>query len=190
MKIDNALKEFCEKYDRNAIQSIDDISTDIGLVQNKVTIKGFNMNEAFNSFSSYLRDYVKFMEKAQVEGSQQAKLMENTSREQVMKSFSDYTNTNVIKEEALTYDKLPEFISSFIEGVNTLIDNVDNFKEQMTDAGVDNELIGDINEYVDIFMDKLTESMDPVMDKILWATGYNSKKALFSEEKKKKTVFV
>ena len=40
MKIDSALKVFSEKYDRNAIQSIEDISQDFGLVIQKSTIKG------------------------------------------------------------------------------------------------------------------------------------------------------
>lgn len=184
MRIDNVIKEFCEKYDRDAMKSIEDISTEIGLIQNNITIKGFNMNEAFKSYTAYLKGYAEFMELAAVEGSKEAKTMEKSSKEEVAKSFDKYINTKVINEEALTYDKLPQFISSFVEGVRTLTKDVDTIKDAMFEAEVPNEVIGSVNDYTDKFIDKLVESMDPVMNEILWASGYHSKKKLFTEKKK------
>lgn len=189
MRIDNVISEFCEKYDRDAMKSIEDISSEIGLVQNNITIKGFDMNEAFKAYTAYLKGYAEFMELASVEGSNEAKTMENSSKEEVVKSFDKYINSNVIIEEALTYDKLPKFISSFIEGVTTLNEDVNRIKEAMFEADVPKETIGSINDFTDKFIDKVVESMDPVMNEILWASGYNSKKKLFTEKKKKIVVF-
>ena len=189
MRIDNVINEFCEKYDRDAMKSIEDISSEIGLVQNNITIKGFNMNEAFKSYTAYLKGYAEFMELAAVEGSKEAKTMEKSSYDEVAKSFDKYIDTKVINEEALTYDKLPQFISSFIEGVRALNEDVKTIKDCMFEADVPNELIGNVNDYTDKFIDKVVESMDPVMNEILWASGYNSKKKLFTEKKKNATVF-
>lgn len=188
MRIDNAINEFCEKYDRDAMKSIEDISSEIGLVNN-VTIKGFNMNEAFTSYTAYLKGYAEFMELATVEGSKEAKTMEKSSNDEIAKSFDKYINTKVINEEVLTYDKLPQFISSFIEGVNNLNDEIKTIKVSMFEADVSNEIIGSVNDFTDKFIDKVVESMDPVMNEILWASGYNSKKKLFGEKKKNAAVF-
>ena len=48
MIIDNAIKTFVEKYDREAMDSINVISQDLGLVHNKYTLKGFNITESLN----------------------------------------------------------------------------------------------------------------------------------------------
>ena len=63
----------------------------------------------------------------------------------------------------------------------------------MIDNDVDQEYIGDINEFADKFMDKFNESFDPTLDRILWASGYNSRKKLFennNDTKPKAPVFL
>lgn len=190
MKIDNLVQEFCEKYDRDAIKSIEDISTDIGLNQNNVTIKGFNMKEAFESYTAYLKGYAEFMELAAVKGSNEEKTMQNSSEDEVSKSFEKYIDTQVIKEASLVYRDLPSFVTSFISGSQKLVQDIEEIKESMLNANVSNDLVGDINVYTDKFVDKLVESMNPVMNEILWASGYNSKKKLFAEKSKRVNVFV
>jgi len=60
MKIDSAIKTFYEKYNREAIQSIDNISNDYGLNISDSIIKAFNINESFDKFKTYLEGYTSY----------------------------------------------------------------------------------------------------------------------------------
>lgn len=183
MKLDSTIKEFTEKYDREAMKSIDTLSKDHGLSVNGYTINVFNINEAFNTFDTYIRDYAEYM----------IKNMNNpkrSPRDEIQTSVRGFIENHIFKNEPTTYPQLPNFVNSYVEGVNKLIETVEDVKRTMLDAGIDPESVGDINEFTDIFVDKLHESFDPTMDRILWASGYNTRKALFGKKETKKPVFL
>lgn len=183
MKIDNAIKLFSEKYDREAMQSIERISSEIGLTNNDYSINGFNMNHAFSSFKEYLDGYGKYKEKT-------IAVQPVMPVDAIRKNVNKFLDEEVIKEENVKYSELPKFITGYIEGIESLSNMVDPLKSRMLTAGVDHESVGLVNEFVDLFMDRLQESFEPVMDKILWASGYNSKKKLYSEATKEKVLFL
>lgn len=179
MKIDSAIKDFSEKYDRNAIESIDNISKDYALNISESTIKVFNLTESFNMFSQYLKGYASY----KVENLSNP---EASSQEVIKESVKKFIDTKLFKEADIRYSELPSFITGYIAGIDALCETVDDVKRIMTDGNVAAEDIGDINEFADMFMDKLHESFDPAMEKILWASGYNSKKKLFEKTSKEK----
>lgn len=177
MYIDSAIKVFSEKYDRDAIQSIDKISRDYGLVIHEYTIKTFNIKESFDQFAKYLNGYARYLS--------ENKNNENaTSREGIRESVKKYIDTQIFEEVNTKYKDLPKFVTEYVNGINIINEAVNNAKRVMVDADVDQESIGDINEYCDMFMTKLHESFDPTMDRILWASGYNTKKKLSGNVKK------
>ena len=183
MRIDRAIKEFSEKYDRDAIQSIDEISRERGLVIHEHTINTFNMNECFDTFNKYLNGYANF----QVESVNKP----NTpSLKELKESVDKFINTSLFKETTTKYSDLPEFIAGYINGVNSLCETVDEVKRIMTDGEVDGNAIGIVNEFTDIFMYRLHESFDPMMETILWASGYNGKKRLAEGNKTPTPVFL
>lgn len=171
MKIDSAIKAFSEKYDREAIQSIDAISNDYSLKISNSTIKAFNLNEGFDIFSQYLKGYASY----KVENVSNP---EATSQDVIKESVKKFIDTQIFKEANIKYTELPLFITGYINGVHKLTETVDSIKRDMTDNNIDAEHIGDINEFTDMFMNKLHESFDPTMDRILWASGYNAKQRL------------
>lgn len=171
MKLDTAIKTFYEKYDRDAIQSIETISKDYGLNIHGHTIQTFNLNEAFDRFSNYLKGYADY--KIENVNSTDA-----SSQEIIKESVQKFIDTQIFKEYEMSYAELPSFVTGYFNGIKILLETVDEVKRNMTDNNVDVEAIGDINEFADIFMDKLHESFDPTMDKILWASGYKSKQRL------------
>lgn len=185
MRIDNAIKAFSEKYNREAFQSIDAISNDYGLRISNSTIKGFNLVESFNIFSQYLKGYASY----KVENVNNP---DATTQDVIKESVKKFIDTQIFKECNIKYGDLPQFVTGYVDGVKTLIETVDNIKRDMTDSSIDAEHIGDINEFADMFMDKLHESFDPTMDRILWASGYNGKVRLArpAEEKPKAPVFL
>jgi len=183
MKIDSAIKTFYEKYNREAIQSIDNISNDYGLNISDSIIKAFNINESFDKFKTYLEGYTSYKINNKDDKIDQTAIKERT------KVFID---TKIFESCDIKYNQLPKFITGYIEGVNSLCETVDNIKREMIDANIKAEDIGDINEFADMFMDKLHESFDPSMDRILWASGYNAKQRLSKEntDKPKAPIFL
>lgn len=177
MRIDSAIQVFSEKYDREAITSIEDISKERGLVLNRSTIKAFNINESFNKFSQYLREYADY--KVNNANNNNA-----SPQDAIRESVSNFIETQIIHDEDVRYSELPEFVKSYIEGVELLREAVDDSKRKMFEEDVDPEAIGDVNNFADKFMDKLHESFDPTMDKILLASGYTSRKKLFNRSNK------
>lgn len=185
MRIDSAVQVFSEKYDREAIESIDEISRERGLVLNSCTIPAFNLNESFNKFSQYLKEYAEY--KAKNLNNEKA-----SSQEAIQESVSMFIETQLFHEEDVKYSDLPTFVMSYVEGVNTLTSAVEEAKRVMMESDVDASAIGDINDFTDKFMDKLHESFDPTMDNILRASGYTSRKNLkaLMQNKRKQPMFL
>ena len=183
MKTDSAIRVFSEKYDRTAIQSIDDISKDIGLVANGHTIKAFNLSESFKIFEEFLRGYGNY--KVEHIGDDKA-----SSQDVIRDNFSKFTDTSIFKEASVKYGDLPAFVRSYVEGVESLSETANEVKGQMIDAGVATEAVGDVNDFVDHFMDRLQESFDPTMEKILWASGYNAHQRMNKKRVEPKPVFL
>lgn len=169
MRIDSAIKLFSEKYDREAIQSIEDISQERGLVLREATIKAFNIHESFDKFSQYLKEYASY----KVENCSNVKA---SPQEVIKESVSSFIGSEVFTECDVKYADLPKFVMDYVAGVSTLSEAVDIAKRIMTEADVDVEAVSDVNEFADRFMDTLHESFDPVMERVLLASGYTNKK--------------
>lgn len=186
MKIDSALKLFSESYDRDAIQSIEDVSKDFGLISNKATIKLFNLKEGFNDFQDFLVKYGQY----KVENMDNEKA---TPQHLICERVETNIKDEIFRESEVLYNDLPAFIEAYISGVQNLIATSDAIKQKMFEAGVDSESIGDVNNFVDAFVTRLNESFSPAMDRILWASGYNSRKKLTKSKvpvKKEKAIFL
>lgn len=182
MKIDSAIEEFLERYDSDAIASIDEMSRQLGRITRKDTINLFNINESFNSFNMWLRGYSDF----------HLSESELPSIGEITESYQAFLgNDEMFKETALTYDKFPGFVKAYVEGIQKTIGNVDQLKTTMLEAGIDGERIGAINEFTDLFMDKMTKSFNESMNNLLRASGYNSRQVLFGKKPSaKKPVFL
>jgi len=186
MKIDNALKLFSEKYNKMAIQSIEEISNEFGLNYHKKghrnTIKGFTIKEGFDSFLEFITGYVQH----QIDNKDVPRGLD-----EIKTRTKSYINEKCFKECDLLYSEIPSFVESYVTGIKSLIEFADGAKKQMIEANLGDDDIGSINEFMDEFVDKLNESFDPAMNKILWASGYNSKiKLAMAKEKKLKPVFL
>lgn len=184
MKIDNAIKEFTEKYDSDAMRSIDRISKDIGLNHLGGSMKLINLQESFDKFSLWLEQYA--MYKIKTNGNDEA-----TKQTLIKESSEVFMEKELFEEVDVKYSDLPLFVKSYVEGIDKVSKTVDKVKSDMMENDVNLEYIGDVNDFTDAFMQRLSESFDPIMEKILWASGYNSKKKLQNSGKGiKKPVFL
>ena len=315
MKIDSALTLFSEQYTREAMRSIDELSKDLGLTNQKATIKTFNIQEGFNTFIDAIKGYsiykienadkeksvkvktfedfiklaktidsknkfspyegdvnflpkdirsfyrynnpadvevgmVRFIPAADIKskGKEYEHIMkdmlvvatinsdpvfikgskivscakdgdEKSTHEELGSSFINFLQycidesassklevtpqkkivehlekfiDGLFKEDETLIQDIPSFVEHYVSGIPKVISTVDEVKAELLEAGVDHQSIGDINGIVDNFMEKLHESFDPTMDKILWATGYNADVRLRNAvpKKKEKPVFL
>lgn len=171
MIVDNAIKEFTEKYDREAIASIDELAGEIGLKKAGFTIKTFNIKESFNQFSKYLEQYGEY--KAKYKDDPKA-----SPREVIYESTKTFMDNDLFLLAEMKYEELPDFVSGYIEGCNALIETVETVKSSMRNNEIDMESVGDVSEFADMFMEKMNERFHESMDRILWASGYKSKQRL------------
>lgn len=170
MLIDNAIKEFTEKYDREAIASIDKISKNIGLVQNNHTLKLFNLKESIDQFASFIKGYGEYR-KVYKESA------EISSMETIRNDFNRAL-PKFFEQRDIRYNELPDFVHAYIKGVNTLLETVDTVKADMMENDIELEYVAAVNDFVDGYFGKLQESFNDAMDRILWASGYNAHQRL------------
>lgn len=168
MRIDIAKKEFFENYNEEAMQSIDNISKEYGLVINEKTIHLFNIEDAFNTFNQYLEGYCDYVIKNQNNEN-------SSSRETICESAKKFINEGVFNESDVLYKDTPDFVKSYIEGIDKTSENIDKLKERMFESGVDNDMIGDISTFSDLFMESMNKYFTESMNKLLTASGYKYK---------------
>ena len=170
MSIHTVIREFTEKYDANAMTSIDKLPSRIGLNASMIPFKVFNLKETCEAFSNYLKGYCDYMKLNKDND-------KKTSREAIKASMESLiTDPDLFKECTIKYNTIPEFVKDYLVSVQSLVETVDSIKEDMELGGVGLEYVGDVNEYADQFISKLNEKFDPIMDNILWASGYNGSK--------------
>ena len=117
-----------------------------------------------------------------------------TPQNLICEKVESNVNEELFKESQILYNDIPAFVESYISGIKSLTRTADAIKQTMFESGVDPASIGDINNFVDTFVTRLHESFDPTMDRILWASGYNSRlelrKPKYVTEKVEAAVFL
>ena len=178
MKIDNAIQIFTETYSRDALASIDNLSKDVGLNGNHIKINLFDIQNSFDKFKSYIESYAnyKILHKNDSKGTSQDGITEAVKRFIESKELSS--------SKSYQYKEIPSTIAAYIEGVQTLLETVDNVKNALTEADVDMEAVGYVNEYTDMFMEKVDSLLSSNMDTLLWASGWTAKQRLFNTKPK------
>lgn len=175
MKIDSAIKNFLEKYDEEAMSSIDNLSKDIGLKHHRLSLPLFNIKECFDIFISCLDVYSNY----KIENANNDKAVQQYL---ILEKVNSIIDSNLFKKKNILYSDLPVFIESYINGINSLLEKVESTKSNMINADVHYEYIGDVNEFTDKFMEKMNKSFYESMDKILTASGYKTNKSLMNKK--------
>ena len=175
MRLDTALKEFTEKYDREAIHSIDTLSKDFGLNQNYVKIELYNIKESFDLFTKYLQGYVKY--KTENKNNPQA-----SSQDEIATKSTAFIEKEIMKSKDSLYKEISPMLESYLSGINDLIPVVEACQSTLQENDVDNASIGYVSELADAFIESVDAKMEPLMEKLLWASGYNSRKKLFGKK--------
>lgn len=175
MKTDTAFKEFLEKYDNNAIMSIDVLSNNFARNAQFKKISLYNMKECFESFCDFLNGYAQY----KVENINNP---EASPQDAIQKSTQSFIESDILKSVDVPYRDIPDFVTGYIDGVKKLTETVETSKQMMIEANVDQDAIGDVNTFADKFMDRISESFDEGMNRLLWASGYKSNQILIERK--------
>lgn len=185
MKIDKCLENFIESYDKEMMMFIEKLNNDRSLSLTDSKINLVNIKESFDTFNNYIKGYSAY----KIENKNNS----NESPQYAIKeSVNKFIDNELFKSTDVRYDNINEYVQSYIEGVKETLDNIDGLKSLMMEAGVDLEYVGDLNEFVDNFIEKMNNNFNESMNKILQASGYFTHQSLFkpNKEKKEKPIFV
>ena len=178
MKLDHELQSFTETYDQEVMESIDRLANEFGVQVKKLGMDGFNLVESFDIFSKYLEGY----------GDYKVKNKDNdkaSSQDTIRESVALFIKDHIFKEQKVLYMDFPNLLKAYAEGCNKLLGTVDKVKKEMTENEVTEESIGDVNDFTDQFLEKFHSYFDPMMENVMWASGYNTRKNLINRKTRK-----
>lgn len=171
MILDRAINTFLESYDREAIEFIENMANDQRLGYTDYKINLFNINEAFEKFNTIIENYGKYQTRILTEETKY-------THDKVCSDYNAYMESEMIKEDKVKSNDIAKFVKAYIEGVDNTLRHIDEVKTKMMQDGVPGNKIGEINNFADIFMNKVNEAFTESMDKILLASGYKTKQKL------------
>jgi hypothetical protein len=185
MIIDKALQTFKETYDREAIESIVQLSEDRSLY--KSSFKGFNIQEAVNKFITYLNGYAEY----RIENVDKTEVMDNNTITEHTKSFiKNKSNDNILFEEAvIPFNDSTKFIQEYFECIGLLIESVNKNQTILMESIDDSESSGCILKFTEMFLEDVNERIHPIMEYLLQSSGYYSRKRLRAPSVKKEQNF-
>ena len=174
MTISNTLKEFKEKYDRDAIQSIINLSDDKTLYRS--TFIGFNLTESVEQFKSYIEGFAEYRA---TEGNVDEKrtntiLLEHTKL--LLENKSDAVK--IFEEINIPFNSATEFIQEYMDSIALINDMVDSGQSVILESTDDVDSAGCVLEFTEMFLDKMNDKFYPVMEHLLQNSGYYSRKIL------------
>ena len=179
MKFDSMISTFVETYDRTVMDYIDRMPSNFGANYKKHTIDLTRIGESCDTFSKWIKGYTQYC----IEESNNGNELTPNSMDSVFDRFIH--ESTMLQVTPHLYKEIPTFVSGYVEGVNHIVDTINECKSSLLENDVDHTMIGRIDEYADKFADMLQESFNEGMDKLLWASGYRSHQILFGKEKLK-----
>jgi hypothetical protein len=180
MIADKALQNFRERYDREAVESVINLSGDHSLYMS--SFKGFNIQEAVDQFIEYMDGYVKY----QIGNIGKPNAKPNNVIKEHTKSFIE---TRLFSESNIPFNNAAGFIEGYLDNVSKLVKVANENQSILMECTGDNESIGCIVEFTDAFMSNLDNRFYPVMEHLLQSSGYYSRKKLRTPSAPKEQTF-
>lgn len=163
------LTDFCEKYDGSAIESITALSNDISLSDHK--FNGIAFSENALMFLKAITGYAdRCCEHVDDEEDLQCKTF--------ISECHTFVEEKMFQDEMIPYQKASGLVTSYLEHLMDLETAETNLTEKMISANVPGEQVGGINEMVNDYLDQLGKKIEPVMERLLMASGYRSQQRL------------
>ena len=170
-----ALREFTEKYPPVAISYLEAMSGDLSLQMH--TFPAISLTEGASKFTEYMTGYAEYKRENTDQELSNDKLLEHTH---------NYVRGDLFEEVKLPYSSAATFVSDYLSHLVDLEKLTEVTQGNLIEADMSAESVGLVVEMVDDYVTYLVESMVPVIDKLLLASGYTSAKRLAEAQPRKK----
>ena len=180
MTKDRMLSDFMDTYDKEMLESVDDISKEFGLVIHNCTIEVANIDDAKDMFCEFVNDFSKYK--------MNEKKTEEVGLDKVLQHTKNMVTNEMFNISKWRYKNLPAYVESYVNGIKEVDEFVEGCRNKLFQYNAKQEDVGFLSEATEIFYDEMKKRFDDSMNKILTASGYKSRKML--EEKKKSPVFL
>ena len=161
------LVNFFERYSPEAIRSIDRMSGDLTLQMSK--FKAFTFDDGSSKFLEYVDGYADYKMERVEETDKRYQ-----TNEAILEHTKSFVRDDLIRETKLPFKQASTFVENVLKHLGSLPGKAEEVQTRLMEAGLDNESVGTVIEIVDDYATYLYESVCPVIDRLLWASGYNS----------------
>ena len=183
MNVDETLREFTEKYDREFMEFVEDYGDQLGVSYHKMGFKGKNIIRAMDQFKDFLENYANY--KIEYKDNEKA-TPQSVIVERVKKDIDD----GLFIEGKILYAEAPHIIGSYIHGLRDIDATHDRCKTKMFEHGIDYDSIGDLTRFTEEFIERLNEETNTLMENFGRGSGYYTTKTLLHPSNKPKEVFL
>lgn len=168
MKLDRLLKDFVERYDEEAIASIEKFSSSPSMRLSRCTLEGFDIDRAIRDFNEYLSEYARY----NIEFANSPK---KSSHKAIMERTSLFIENDIIVAKDVQYSHIPSFIKRYVEGIQSIQQCEASTTNNLMEHDATIEEIGSVQKITEQFGTKLMESFYRIIDNVLIASGYAGK---------------
>ena len=183
MKTEN-VQSFMEKYDAEMMHYVNNFASERGVQLNGLSFKGININESFNEFRSFLKEYCTNLSKHGVP--------ENFTVEKVQNKFNDATEHSFSEKVDVKYMDIPSIITSYLENMTGVEKDLDLAKSVLMEHSIAPSYVGILDDLWECYNEKLSKNFYEMVDHTIACSGYHTDKKLFGEKSSadEKVVFV
>jgi hypothetical protein len=171
MTVKRVLESFFEKYSEEAMTTISKMSGDLTLSMSK--FKGFTFTEGSEKFLEYVGGYADYKMERVEESDKRYQ-----SNEAITEHTKSFVRDDLFKEAMLPYTEAGALVENCLKHLASLPGKTEQVQGQLMEAGLDNESVGTVVTIIDDYATYLFETVCPVIDRLLWASGWNSAQAL------------
>lgn len=195
MKLHNAIRDFIDQYDREAISSIQDLGNIPSGSAFNFLFEGVDVKKSVDLFDEYLDGYAKYRISTDSNTDHTTQTILERTEFFLENSTAVGSCPAIFEDKTLSLKDVPSICECYIESVNRLIQKIDTLTTEMKSAGTSNEEIEALCEMGDMYVSRLYPKLEKIMEYALSASGYNTKKwvdEIISKKREPKTtpVFV
>ena len=155
MKTEN-VQSFMEKYDAEMMHYVNNFASERGVQLNGLSFKGINVNESFNEFTSFLKEYCT-----------------NLSKNGVPKNFT-------VDDVKKNFNKATEH--SFAEHTTNIENELSHAKYVLMEHSIAPEYVGILDDLWECYNEKLSKNFYEMVDHTIACSGYHTNKQLFGKK--------
>lgn len=173
MKTEN-VQSFMEKYDAEMMYYVNNFASERGVQLTGLSFKGINVDESFNEFTSFLKEYCTNLSKNGVP--------KNFTIDAVKENFNKATEHSFAEKVNVKYMDMPSIITSYLEHTTNIEKDLSHAKYVLMEHSIAPEYVGILDDLWECYNEKLSKNFYEMVDHTIACSGYHTNKQLFGKK--------